>query len=136
MRTSLIIYTAALLGAASASTNATLDALVDNASTNLLEILKARDSTGATCNSTSVVVRKDWYILRMAMITFLLTTYRSVLTSAEKISYIDAVKCLRALPATTPLEAAPGVRSRFDDFGATHVNQTAYIHWTVSVSSA
>lgn len=32
--------------------------------------------------------------------------------------------------AITPLSAAPGVRSRFDDFGALHVNQTASIHWT------
>lgn len=32
--------------------------------------------------------------------------------------------------AITPASAAPGARSRFDDFGALHVNMTASIHWT------
>lgn len=32
--------------------------------------------------------------------------------------------------AITPESAAAGARSRFDDFGALHVNQTASIHWT------
>ncbi len=32
--------------------------------------------------------------------------------------------------AITPLFAAPGVCSRFDDFDALHINQTSLIHWT------
>lgn len=39
------------------------------------------------------------------------------------------------LPPITPLSVVPGVRSRHDDFGAVHVNQTAYIHWTVGLSA-
>lgn len=35
-------------------------------------------------------------------------------------------------PSKTPIEAAPGVRSRYDDFVALHINQTVYIHFTGS----
>jgi tyrosinase len=37
---------------------------------------------------------------------------------------------MMANPAITPVDLAPGVRSRYDDFVATHVNQTLTIHGT------
>ena len=33
-----------------------------------------------------------------------------------------------SLPSKTPKEAAPGANSRYDDFTATHINNTLYIH--------
>ncbi|KAK8074121.1 hypothetical protein PG994_005020 [Apiospora phragmitis] len=54
----------------------------------------------------------------------------STLTSNEKLAYTSAIKCLMAKPARTPLDLAPGVRSRYDDFVATHINATATIHFT------
>lgn len=59
-----------------------------------------------------------------------LIVFRATLTSGERLEYIDAVKCLMNTEPITPLSAAPGVRSRFDDFGALHVNKTSMIHWT------
>ena len=55
-----------------------------------------------------------------------------VLTLEERKEYIDAVKCLREKPPLTPLLFAPGVRNRVDDFVASHVNQTLFIHFSVS----
>lgn len=59
-----------------------------------------------------------------------LIVFRATLTSGERLEYIDAVKCLMNTEPITPLSVAPGVRSRFDDFGALHVNKTSMIHWT------
>lgn len=47
-------------------------------------------------------------------------------------AYTDAVLCFQKLPAKTPRSLVPGVRSRYDDFLATHINQTLSIHYTVS----
>lgn len=106
-----------LLKTVSASTNSTLNAIVDTANANILAILDARTSnSSATCTSKNVVVRREW----------------SALSSSEKTEYITAVKCMLNTTAITPLSAAPGVRNRFDDFGALHVNQTASIHVTTN----
>jgi tyrosinase len=55
---------------------------------------------------------------------------RSELTKRERKKYIAAVKCLGKLEAKTPLSVAPGVRRRYDDFVATHINQTFSVHNT------
>ncbi|ETS74200.1 hypothetical protein PFICI_14066 [Pestalotiopsis fici W106-1] len=96
-----------------ASTNSTLDALVQNSTQNIQAILAGRSSS-SSCTSENVLVRKEW----------------ATLTSEERLDYIDAVKCLMNAKPITPASAAPGVRSRFDDFGALHVNKTSTIHWT------
>ncbi|KAM0124116.1 hypothetical protein ACHAO1_011136 [Botrytis cinerea] len=117
MRPSTILSSVALglFATAQASTNATLDALVENANANLLEILQSRvGNPSETCTSENVLVRSEW----------------GALSSTEKKEYIAAVQCMTNLPPITPLSVVPGVRSRHDDFGAVHVNQTAYIHWT------
>ncbi|KAF3086359.1 hypothetical protein TWF569_000742 [Orbilia oligospora] len=65
------------------------------------------------CNLSKAKLRKEW----------------STLSSREKKEYIRAVLCLQSKPArSTPL--APGAVSRFDDFVATHINQTFFIHAT------
>ncbi|EPS42846.1 hypothetical protein H072_3151 [Dactylellina haptotyla CBS 200.50] len=65
------------------------------------------------CNLTKVRLRKEW----------------STLSSREKKEYIRAVLCLQSKPAKSGA-LAPGARSRFDDFVATHINQTFVIHAT------
>jgi hypothetical protein len=53
------------------------------------------------------------------------------LTPWEKTDYINAVKCLAKKPAKTPAGLAAGAKNRYDDFVATHINQTLAIHGTV-----
>ncbi|KAK5655362.1 hypothetical protein OQA88_5929 [Cercophora sp. LCS_1] len=57
------------------------------------------------------------------------------LTDLERIAYTDAVNCLLSKPANTPTSLVPGARSRFDDFVASHINQTMTIHYTGSFLS-
>ncbi|KAH8646666.1 tyrosinase [Xylariales sp. PMI_506] len=65
-----------------------------------------------TCSIAKVAVRREY----------------STLSNAEKLEYTNAVKCMMDKPGITPSDAAPGVRSRYDDFVATHINQTLTIH--------
>lgn len=58
---------------------------------------------------------------------------RGNLSKSERKQYIDAVLCLSKKPPITPLSEFPGVRSRYDDFVATHINQTGEIHNTVGI---
>ncbi|KAF7560785.1 hypothetical protein G7046_g3345 [Stylonectria norvegica] len=67
-----------------------------------------------TCNWSNVRIRREW----------------GTLSSSDKKSYIAAVKCLQSKPALTPQSVAPGAKTRFDDFVATHINQTLSIHYT------
>jgi hypothetical protein len=60
-----------------------------------------------------------------------LTLLRSLLLPSEKKQYINAVKCLASKPAKTPAGLAAGAKNRYDDFVATHINQTISIHGTV-----
>jgi tyrosinase len=55
---------------------------------------------------------------------------RSALSATERKSYISAVQCLSKKAPKTPSSAAPGARNRYDDFVATHINQTLTIHGT------
>ncbi|KAF3008598.1 hypothetical protein E8E13_007715 [Curvularia kusanoi] len=64
------------------------------------------------CTLKNVAVRKEW----------------SALHKSEKLDYIRAVKCLQSKPAKTPTAVASGARTRYDDFVATHINQTLTIH--------
>ncbi|KAJ5136324.1 hypothetical protein N7448_004878 [Penicillium atrosanguineum] len=48
----------------------------------------------------------------------------------ERKAYIKSVRCLQKLPARTPATLAAGAKTRYDDFVATHINQTLEIHYT------
>ena len=58
----------------------------------------------------------------------ILTDSRGSLSTTERAEYIDAVLCLQRLPSIIPEGLVPGAKSRFDDFVATHINQTLSIH--------
>jgi hypothetical protein len=59
--------------------------------------------------------------------------FRSDLSVAERKDYIRSVKCLRRKPSKFSATECPGCRSRFDDFSAVHIQQTDFIHSTVSL---
>lgn len=59
------------------------------------------------------------------------SVFRGSLSKCERKAYTDAVLCFQKLPAKTPRSLVPGARSRYDDFLATHINQTLNIHYTV-----
>ncbi|KAM7210980.1 hypothetical protein V8F06_013636 [Rhypophila decipiens] len=67
-----------------------------------------------TCTLSKLRIRREW----------------STLTKSERKAYTDAVLCLQSKPATWPAAQGPGVKSRFDDFVAVHINQTMEIHYT------
>lgn len=75
-----------------------------------LTAVAAIPSLNSTCGKLSV--RKEW----------------RTLSEADKLSYIAAIKCLQSKPPTTASDF-DGVRSRYDDFLATHINNTDYIHF-------
>jgi hypothetical protein len=53
------------------------------------------------------------------------------MSESDRKGYTDAVLCLQSLSPNTPAALVPGARSRYDDFVATHMNQTLSIHETV-----
>lgn len=57
--------------------------------------------------------------------------FRSALSKGERREYIDAVLCLMDKPPLVSTSEFPGVRNRYDDFVAVHINQTLSIHGTV-----
>ncbi|KAF2741570.1 Di-copper centre-containing protein [Polyplosphaeria fusca] len=71
-------------------------------------------SKRAACNIANVAIRREW----------------GSLSNKERKAYTDAVLCLQAKKARYPTSIFPGVRSRFDDFVGTHINQTTFIHYT------
>jgi len=74
-------------------------------------------SSMSSCTIGKAAVRKEWLSL----------------SDKEKTAYITAVQCLMDKPSITG-DAAPGAKSRYDDFVAVHINQTLSIHATVSAS--
>ncbi|KAI9163137.1 Tyrosinase-like protein orsC [Paramyrothecium foliicola] len=69
-----------------------------------------------SCKWSDVRIRREW----------------DSISVDERKDYIAAVQCLQSKPARTPSEAAPGAKTRFDDFVATHINQTMTIHYTAN----
>src|SRR4051812_17043460 len=55
---------------------------------------------------------------------------RATFSTSEKKNYIQAVQCMSKLPAKTPKSECPGCQNRYDDFLATHIKQTFFIHNT------
>ncbi|EOD50342.1 putative tyrosinase central domain protein [Neofusicoccum parvum UCRNP2] len=124
MRLENVVAAAALLGAArgaaiekKAAGNKTLlqtDKLAAQALINLGNYTKVNGYFSDSCTVENVAVRREW----------------SNLTTAEKKGYIAAVQCISTKPAITPKDICPGCVSRYDDFVATHINQTLTIHGT------
>jgi len=56
---------------------------------------------------------------------------RSTLSKPDRKKFIDAVLCLAKKPQKTPASQGTGVRSRYDDFVLTHIQQSFTIHGTV-----
>ncbi|KAL6884773.1 hypothetical protein GGI43DRAFT_305217 [Trichoderma evansii] len=77
--------------------------------------LRARGQS-AQCTSKNIIFRREY----------------GSLTKAERLDYINAVKCLQSLPARSPTSVVPGARSRYDDFVAAHIQHTLTIHLTGS----
>ncbi|KAL2879822.1 hypothetical protein SGCOL_004866 [Colletotrichum sp. CLE4] len=75
--------------------------------------LKKRGES-ANCTASNLVFRKEY----------------GALSLNERLSYVNAVKCLQRLPPRTPANVSAGARSRFDDFVVTHIQQTMTIHYT------
>ncbi|KAL5360108.1 hypothetical protein BJX96DRAFT_174978 [Aspergillus floccosus] len=73
-----------------------------------------RFNEGGACNPRTAAVRREW----------------GSLSKRERKDYIDAVLCLASKPPKIDPSFAPGARNRFDDFVATHINQTWFIHGT------
>ncbi|CZR64522.1 uncharacterized protein PAC_14420 [Phialocephala subalpina] len=107
---------------ATVSSVITLDDLQQQANTNTLAALDKRhkefikQGQKSTCNSKTVVIRKEY----------------GNLSAQEKMDYINVVLCLQGKMALTPTSLVPGARSRYDDFVATHINQTLIIHYTAT----
>jgi tyrosinase len=72
-----------------------------------------------TCSLRNLRVRREW----------------GTVSRKQRKSYIKAVKCLQSKPAFTPSTVASGAKTRFDDFVATHINQTLSIHYTANFLS-
>ena len=118
--TSSALAAAPLLSAVSAFTPAPTNGTDKLEVLGLINLAKyeAQHNPPPTCNTTTGYIRKEW----------------TALTSDEKKSYIDAVLCLQSKPSKSG-SSAPGAKSRYDDFVATHIQQTLTIHGTVSVRS-
>ncbi|KAL3425732.1 tyrosinase central domain containing protein [Phlyctema vagabunda] len=67
-----------------------------------------------TCTARNLVFRREY----------------GSLSEAERLQYVNAVKCLQSLPPNTPASVAAGAKSRFDDFVVTHIQQTLTIHYS------
>jgi tyrosinase len=74
---------------------------------------------GGSCSLKDIRVRREW----------------GTLSKAQRKNYIEAVQCLQEKPARTPSAVASGAKTRFDDFVATHINQTTTIHYTANFLS-
>ncbi|OHF04166.1 hypothetical protein CORC01_00505 [Colletotrichum orchidophilum] len=73
-----------------------------------------QDGQEAPCKARNIVFRREY----------------GALSESERLSYVNAVKCLQSLPPRTPANVSSGARSRYDDFVVTHIQKTLTIHYT------
>lgn len=64
------------------------------------------------CTASNAIVRKEY----------------GSLTSAEKLAFISAVKCVMDKPSLLH-ESVPATTNKFDDYAAVHINMTTSIHF-------
>lgn len=91
-----------------------IDQLASFAEEQVRAALEGNNAKRGTCNANNVAIRREW----------------NDLSKQERKAYTDAVLCLQAKTGKTPASFAAGVRSRFDDFVANHIDQTLFIHYT------
>ncbi|KAK4237182.1 putative tyrosinase [Achaetomium macrosporum] len=94
------------------------DRLAAQALSNLTRYQKSSNPYGA-CTVAKAARRKEW----------------GSLSTAERKDYIRAVQCLMRKPSKYDPKAAPGAKTRYDDFVAVHINQTLSIHGTANFLS-
>ncbi|KAJ4300006.1 hypothetical protein N0V90_005254 [Kalmusia sp. IMI 367209] len=97
------------------SSSVKTDALAIQGALRLAQYISTSGYPNLECTMNNAAVRREW----------------STLSAPEKKAYIAAVQCLNSKPSKTPLSLAPGAKTRYDDFVATHINQTLTIHGTV-----
>ncbi|OGM44332.1 tyrosinase [Aspergillus bombycis] len=108
-------YSAYHASSSTAVASSQLDQLADfayNVTTD--SVTGGSESKRGGCTLQNLRIRRDWR-------TF---------SKTQKKDYINSVLCLQKLPSRTPAHLAPGARTRYDDFVATHINQTQIIHYT------
>ncbi|KAF4819160.1 Tyrosinase-like protein orsC [Colletotrichum siamense] len=81
-----------------------------------LESHLARLPRASGCSLETAIKRKEWSSLKIE----------------ERLDYINATKCLANKPPRYSMDEVPGTRSRYDDFVATHIQQTLSIHFTIT----
>ncbi|PWY86789.1 tyrosinase [Aspergillus heteromorphus CBS 117.55] len=92
---------------------AALKTLADQALGNIKQ--ESRNLNTSTCRFETAQVRREW---------------RDLSLDSRK-EFTDAVQCLQNRPTNISAEAKktfPGVQTRYDEFVATHINLTEYIH--------
>ncbi|MCJ1403805.1 hypothetical protein MMC11_007028 [Xylographa trunciseda] len=109
----VLVSTAAAYSAAS---TAQTDQLAAQGLVNLYNYESAHYTRGQSCQISNGYVRQEW----------------TNLTSTQKTAFTDAILCLMSKPSISPPSEVPGARSRYDDFVATHINQTLTIHGTAN----
>lgn len=57
------------------------------------------------------------------------TEFRKM-SNEDRKSFTDAITCLKQVPTTVDTTSMPGVKSRYDEYVATHINMTMNIHVT------
>ncbi|KAK8216305.1 tyrosinase [Phyllosticta capitalensis] len=90
------------------------DSLAAGALSSFEDYVKVQGIYNGTCTMANAAVRRDW----------------DSLTATERKKYIAAVQCISTKKSITPRSICPGCRTRYDDFLATHINQTMTIHGT------
>ena len=76
------------------------------------------------CSVSNIIIRREWYKPHGSPFQILIDNIRSAFSTAEKKHYISAVRCMAKLSSKTPKSVCPGCRNRYDDFVATHIQQT------------
>ena len=110
----------AVLPSVASTSTATASSQLDQLASFALNVTTEKVSNRTTqkrdgCTRHKLRVRREW----------------RTLSNPQRRAFIDAILCLQQLPSQTPPEFAPGAKTRYDDFIATHINQTAQIHFTV-----
>jgi tyrosinase len=98
----------------------TADQIATQALTNAYKVLNGTLQDGSkrstACNSSTVVVRKEY----------------GDLTQSERLDYIAAVKCIMGRPSKLSSTQYPGAKSRYEDFVIVHMNMTPSVHSTAN----